>query len=194
MPIRNASTIIPRGAIRLSQQAQSRQALAGFACCTIEGGFRERRIAPSFGLFLAQEIQDRVGMLCIKVRKHSLKRAVVAGVALAQEADTAYPRRDGHRASAILSVTKYSHRSVVVQPSTIGRPGSAWLYRIASCRVVAAQARPSREASYLEGRLDKQPSRPSRYKTSGGLVVIHRRVRGLGFPSEHFLQPVVLAC
>ena len=59
-------------------------------------------------------------MLCIKVRKHSLERAVVAEVALAQEADKAYPRRDGHRASAILSVTKHSHRSVVVQPSTVG--------------------------------------------------------------------------
>jgi len=62
-------------------------------------------------------------MLCIKVRKHSLKRALVAEVALAQEADKAYSRRDGYRASVILSVTKHSHRSVVVQPSTVGWPG-----------------------------------------------------------------------
>src|SRR5512142_1490914 len=50
----------------------------------------------------AQEIQDRIRMLCAKVRKHSLERAVVADVALAQEADKAYPRHDLHRASAFL--------------------------------------------------------------------------------------------
>ena len=84
-------------------------------------------------------------MRCIEVRKHSLERAVVAEVALAQEADKAYPTRDGHRAIAILSVTKHSHRSVVVQPSTVGWPGTAWLYRIGSMqsRCSSGQAIPS---------------------------------------------------
>ena len=54
-----------------------------------------------------------MGMLCAKVHKHSLKRAVVAEVALAQEADKAYPRRDGRRAIAFLSMTKRSHCKVV---------------------------------------------------------------------------------
>ena len=84
-------------------------------------------------------------MLSIKVRKLSLKRAVGAEVALAQEADKAHPRRDGHRASAILRVTKHSHRSVVFQPSAVGRPGTAWLYRIGSVqnRCSSGQAIPS---------------------------------------------------
>ena len=54
-----------------------------------------------------------MGMLCTKVREHGFERAVVAEVALAQEADKAYPGRDGHRASAFLSMTKHSHRNVV---------------------------------------------------------------------------------
>lgn len=52
-------------------------------------------------------------MLCIKVRKHGLERAVVAKVSLAQEADKTDPRRACHRARAFLSMTKHSHRNVV---------------------------------------------------------------------------------
>jgi len=52
-------------------------------------------------------------MLCTKVCQHRLERAVVAKVALAQEADKTYPRRAGHRARALLSMTKHSHRNVV---------------------------------------------------------------------------------
>jgi hypothetical protein len=114
VPIRNASTIIPRGTIRLF--AVSAVTPGARWVCVL---YQRRRVAgtPYRAIIWPVPVHRKSkiawGMPCTKLGKHSLERAVVTEVALAHEAYKANPRRDGHRASAFLSRTKHSHRSVI---------------------------------------------------------------------------------
>ena len=69
-----------------------------------------------------QAIQDRVGMLCAKVRKHGFQRAVITEIACTQEANKAYPGRDGYRPGRSIGPTKKSHDNLVSRPSVTASP------------------------------------------------------------------------